>query len=145
VRRQTSFLRVRAVGIAVAIGTATVLAGCGGGSSATPATSGAAATGQASGSPSRTGGRFDAAEQAKIRQCLEAAGISVPTFTRPSNLPSGQRPTFPSGSARPSGGFGGEFADPKVQAALKACGITLPTRRPSGSPGAGAPTGSPTS
>jgi hypothetical protein len=122
------------------------LSGCGGGSTASTSAStptGAAGATEASGA---AGPRFDAAKQQKIRQCLEAAGISMPTLTgRPSEVPSGQRPSGPPSGLRPSGspgqGFGGQFADPKVRAALQACGITLPTRRPSGIPAAPATTG----
>ena len=73
----------------------------------------------------------------KIQQCLEAAGLTLPSgsFPLPSGscaLPSGGFPSgeLPSGSfAPPAGGVGG-LNDPKVQAALEACGITLPGRGP---------------
>ena len=126
---------------AVAVVLAGGLAGCGGGSSAgtgTEAAGGPAAAGAPSGG--RGGGfRMDPAQQQKIQDCLKAAGIAVPSFSgRPSGSfsprPSGSRPSGsrPSGSftGRPGGGFGGRFADPKTQAALKACGITLPSRGP---------------
>ena len=65
------------------------------------------------------------------------------TFVRPSGgaFPSGRPTAFPSG--RPTGFAGGGrgfgvFANPQAQAALKACGITLPFH------GGGAP-GAPTS
>ena len=110
------------------------LAGCGGGSSAGAATEtngGPAAAGAPS--AGRSGGfRMDPALQQKVQDCLKAAGIAVPSF---SGRPSGSFSPRPSGS-RPSGSFtrrpggggaGGRYADPKTQAALKACGITLPS------------------
>jgi len=87
------------------------------------------------------GGGFDQEQLDAIRACLEAAGLedAFPTDVpsgQPSDLPS-DRPSdlpsdFPTGGA--SGGPGGPFGalnDPDVQAALQACGIELPTGRPS--------------
>jgi len=124
-----------------------LVAGCGSaaaGSSSGPTTAptSAAAAGGAGNGPG-------AAQFAAIRSCLQAAGIPLPTpSARPSisRSPGEPRPTGP----RPSGGFRGGrlFSDPRVQAALEACGITPPSpgsfRRPSGgsSVGSGA---SPTS
>jgi hypothetical protein len=116
------------------------LTACGGGSSSSTSAS-ATATPSAGPSGAPTGGPFgggiDQAALSKIRKCLTAAGLqdaipsNVPTgrpsgfpTDRPSGLPSG---TLPSGF--PSGGFGA-FADPDVQAALQACGITLPSGGP---------------
>jgi hypothetical protein len=132
-------LRVRLAGAGAAFSLVATLAGCGSGSNPTstsPSVAGTAAAAQLSGTARRTGGRFDPALQTKIQQCLQAAGIPLPTFTRPSNPASSQRPTFASGSPRPGGGLGGRFADPNVRAALQACGISLPTRSP-GATGAG--------
>ena len=103
-----------------------------------------------SGAPGGPGG-FDQDQLDAIQKCLEAAGLGdafptdVPT-DRPSGFPSdgatGEPPTdFPSdlpsdlpsggpGQGGPGGGFE-TFNDPAVQAALKACGIELPTGRPS--------------
>jgi hypothetical protein len=112
-----------------------------GGSSGT-ATAGAAATG--SPGANGPGGGFGGADFTAIQNCLTAAGISLPT---PSGRPSGAaRPTDqprPSGtfngtppadgvrpSGAPDGGFGGGmFQGADVQAALKACGIAVPTGR----------------
>ncbi len=117
------------------MGSALVLAGCGSSSSDTGATHRFS-----SGGPSEFG--ISAAQQRKIRSCLEAAGLAsaVPTG-RPSGVPSGG----PSG-APPSGAPTGElstgapqdgpFGDPEVRAALKACGITLPST-PTGAPTGG--------
>jgi hypothetical protein len=125
-----------------------LLAGCSSGSADAGTAGGGTATPTSAptGSPGQGGGRFggpNSAQFAAIRQCLQAAGIPLPSFSP------GARPSFspgarPSGSRRPrpTGSFDGRrrglFADPKVQAALKACGITLPTGRPAGSAG---PTG----
>jgi hypothetical protein len=123
------------------------LVGCGGSSDATPAS-------QATGTPAangQRGGGFGGVDMTAIQACLTAAGISVPT---PSGMPSGgPRPsgtfngTPPADGVRPSraagqggaggGGGGGMFQSAEVQAALKACGITVPTgrgSRPSGTP-----------
>ena len=100
---------------------ALALAGCG-----STATTASATPGGGGG-----GARMDPAQQQKIDQCLQAAGLPAPSFTpRPSRAPGAPPPTRTPGETR-----GGAFADPKVRAALQACGITVPTRPP----GAGAP------
>lgn len=149
-------LRRRLVAIAVGSLTITggslVLGACGGGTAAGPVVTAntTAAPGGGAGPSGGTGpggrrGGFDPAQLAQVRMCLSAAGITLPT----------PRP-FPSGSARPSrgarpsggfgrgGGFGGVLQSPEAQAALKACGIALPTRRAgrSGAPGGAAPSAS---
>jgi hypothetical protein len=90
----------------------------------------------AGGSPQVDPDQFQA-----IQDCLEAAGLGS---ALPSGVPSGMPSDLPSDmSGMPSdlptdlptdlpsdfGGFpgGGQFDDPQVQAALKACGIELPT------------------
>lgn len=142
--------RFGAAGVLVAV----ALTGCGGSGSATSAaaTSAPSAASTTGGPGGGRQGRFDPAELQKIRDCLTAAGIPVPTPSEglrtfnPSDRPSGPRPsgTRPSGSrpsGAPSGGFrgpaGGMFTDPKVRAALEACGITLPTRPPTRTGAAG--------
>jgi hypothetical protein len=111
-----------------------------GGSATAPASATAAASGSATTGRGGFGAEFD---NPKVVACLKAAGITVPA--RPSgSFSRGARPsgsyTRPSGAVRPSGsrgagGFGGANGT-KIQAALKACGITLPTggfrRIPSG-------------
>jgi hypothetical protein len=116
------------------------LAACGSGSSGSPAS---ASTPSATGAPGPGGARggFGGVDFTKIQACLKAAGISLPTrtdFPRPSgSFSPGPRPSGvgPSG-VRPSGGNfrggadRGLFASAQVQAALKACGITVPTGGP---------------
>ena len=104
-------------------------AACGsGGTTAAPAASAPAASAPA-GAPD---GSFDFA---KIQQCLTAAGIALPSGGSFA-LPSGGIPPRPSGSfappsgsfAPPSGGFpGGGLNNAATLAALKACGIALPS------------------
>lgn len=130
------------------------LAGCGssessGGNgsaaaSGTPTTPVAAPTGGVpSGAPGPGGsGGIDFT---KVQACLKAAGIALPTTLPsgvPSTLPSGgfngtPPPGFtPGASGGPGGPSGGPgfLSDPKAQAALKACGITLPTGPPTAAP-----------
>jgi len=107
------------------------MAACGGSSSSTSSSTGF-----------RPGGAspISAQEQAKIRDCLKAAGIDLPTFPSggpsgfPSAPPSGV-PSFDPNQAPPSGfpgGGNGGFNDPKIQQALTACGISLPTPQANG-------------
>jgi len=98
-------------------------------------------TSTASASPSPGAGNQpgggDPSQLAAIQQCLEAAGLSsalpsggpgaggTPPSGMPTDLPSGM-PTD-----MPSGGPGGALQNPEVQAALEACGISLPSAPPS--------------
>ena len=105
------------------------LAGCGGAAATTNAASGGGMGGG--------GARRDPAEQQKIAQCLQAAGLPVPSFApRPTRAPGEPPPTRTPGQNR----GGGQFADPKVRAALQACGITLPARPPDANGGGTKPT-----
>lgn len=96
----------------------------GDGDSATSASASAGAGG------ARPGG--DPTQLAAIQQCLEAAGLSdampsgMPSDggTPPNGIPTDMPSGMPSGG--PAGGGQGAFQDPEVQAALQACGITLP-------------------
>ena len=133
-RRPT--IRLLALGLTVA--GALSLAACGSSSSAEPAQTESAA-------PGGPGG-FGGADMQKIFACLKAAGIDVPDLPSgmPSGRPSGMPSEMPSGmpsdrpsGARPSGapsdfrGRGGiDFSDAKVAAALKACGIAVPSGMP---------------
>jgi hypothetical protein len=97
--------------------------------------------------PAHEGGAgrdFDPARMQHIRECLTAAGIAMPTPSggfrtfHPSERPTWNGTDGPSGepSHRRRGGAGpGMFADPKVRAALEACGIPVPTHRPTGAAG----------
>lgn len=113
------------------------LAGCGNSTPANSTTSTPAPTAAIpSGAPSNLQGQF-----AKIQECLTAAGIDMkgPGGNLPSGGPTGAPPTGPrptDGSFTPPAGTGQSgLQDPKVKAALEACGISLP-----GGPG-GAPSG----
>ena len=117
------------------------LTACGG--SATGSSAGASGSGAASSGTAGPGGGNNPFASTAVQACLKAAGIAVPTGgaggARPSGTgarPSGARPSgaVPSGGTRPSGaptggGFPGGAANStqsaKIQAALKACGLTL--------------------
>lgn len=109
------------------------VAGCGGSADSTNAA--AAPTSAANG---RQGGqRVDPATQQKITQCLQAAGLPVPSFgARPSRAP-GETPPATPPTRQPGQNGGGAFGNPQVRAALQACGITLPTRPPGAGNGGG--------
>ena len=126
--------------------------------SAAPSSTANAAGGTGRGAGNRQALAGIANELPQIKQCLTAAGIS--TATLPTAIPTGRPSGFarPSGAARPSfnpsdrptnrpsGGFGGFrggagggifsiFSNTADVAALKACGIAVPTftgRRPGG-------------
>jgi hypothetical protein len=128
-----------------------LLTACGSDDSSTDDASepGATTSSAPSGGPSGGPGGFDQEQVDAIRACLEAAGLedAFPTdlpsgqpsgfpsempSDLPSDMPSDLPSDFPSGGASggPGGGFGA-LNDPEVQAALEACGIELPTGRPS--------------
>jgi hypothetical protein len=126
-------------GSAAAVATLAIvtLAACGNSTPAnSPASTPAPTAAIPSGAPSNLQGQF-----AKIQECLTAAGIDIkaPGGNVPSGGPTGAPPTGPrptDGSFTPPAGAGqGGLQDPKVKAALEACGISLP-----GAPG-GAPSG----
>jgi len=112
-------------GSAAAVATIAILtlAACG---NSTPASSTASTPAPTaaipSGAPSNLQGQF-----AKIQECLSAAGIDMkaPGGNLPSGGPTGPRPTDGSFTP-PAGGGQGGLQDPKVKAALEACGISLP-------------------
>ena len=133
---------------------ATALAGCGSSSTSSGATATTTAAPQATTSQSRgqagAPGGFDPAVIQQMQTCLQAAGITMPSapsgvpgggFTPGATPPSGATPGpdggFTPGATPPSGanagpggggpGGGGMFNTPEAKAALKACGITVPT------------------
>ena len=130
-RHRILILPTAALAAALAISACTPSA-----SSAPQATASSAPAGGQASPPAGGGapGGFPAGgDFAKIQQCLQAAGLTLPagsfplpsgSFAPPSGgFPSGQ---IPDGSFAPPAGAGGALNDPKVQAALKACGISLP-------------------
>ncbi|MDP9168123.1 MAG: hypothetical protein M3O32_18985 [Actinomycetota bacterium] len=119
--------RMAVLGVTVCL----LAAACGG------SASGTGSSGKPSPTPTAGGrqGAIDPAQQAKVQQCLSAAGLS-------SSLPSGAPGGFPSGgpggnftpppgggpgpgAGTPPAGFGGG-PSAAVQQALTACGIALP-------------------
>jgi hypothetical protein len=150
---------------------ASALAGCGGSESPSTTTSTAAATGAAgqAGGPGGNDTQMAAIQECLSAAGISlptppsggqpgqngapngAPPSGAPNGTPPSGAPNGTPPsgapngTPPSGmpGAAPGGPGGGMFSDAKVVAALKACGITVPT----GGPGQGgaAPSASATS
>lgn len=136
--------------LALLVGGTLTACGSGGAASGTSTTAAPSATGGA-GQQGGPGG-MDGAQLATIQKCLTAAGISMPTPSgapsgAPSGTPGGQggqgtppNGTPPTGAAGSGPGGGGMFSDAKVVAALKACGLTVPTGGPrptaTGSPSA---------
>jgi hypothetical protein len=132
-------MRARSLAVPLALSGAVLLSACGGGGDGTTTAAPTSAAGDAEGG-ARGGPGFGGEDFQKIQECLTAAGITLPTpsgtFRPPTGTPpsGGPQGTPPSGAPRdggPGGGPGaGRFADPEVQAALTACGITVPTGRP---------------
>lgn len=128
----------------VALAAAGTLVACSGAkaSSGTKSTAAAATASTQSNPDGGPGGFRGLADNPQVKQCLDAAGITLPTPTftgpRPTFSP-GERPTFspgttPSFTRGPGAGgfFGGQNSAEfqKIQQALQACGITLPSRGP---------------
>ena len=126
--KRTTVSLAAATRLAVAaLAVAGLVAGCSG--SASSPSSGSTPTASQSGGFGGPGAGADPALQAKIQECLKAAGIAITVPTgRPSGAPSGMPSGAPSGAAR------GMFDSPQIQAALAACGITLPSRTAGGTP-----------
>jgi hypothetical protein len=122
--------KVVAVG-AGAVVMAASLAACGGSSGGSDASSGSQPQVQPS-----AGGNFQ-----EVQQCLDAAGIKLklpsgapsgfaggtPPSGAPTGAPPSGAPSFDPGQSPPGGAGAGLFNNPKVQRALKACGIELPS------------------
>jgi hypothetical protein len=102
-------------------------AACGGDGTTTASPTASTGAGDGAGQGFRDGEDFR-----KIQECLAAAGITLPTpslrGTPPSGGPDRTPPSGVPGGGAPGGP--GMFSDPDVQAALKACGMTVPTGRP---------------
>jgi hypothetical protein len=128
--------RARLLPALLALPAVLLLSACGGGDGGTTTASPTAAA--------EDGGIRGGEQFRQIRECLTAAGISLPTpsgtrpsGTRPSGPPDGTPPSGgPRGGDGPGGGpgFGQLLDDPQAQAALDACGIAVPTGRPSDAP-----------
>jgi hypothetical protein len=100
---------------------------CGGGSS-----SGTGAQTQPTAQPTASRPAVNPVQNAATRRCLKAAGIKLPKTpagatngTPPSNFTASPNGTPPSNFTPPAGAGG--LNSTKVQQALKACGITVPT------------------
>ncbi len=149
-RTTVSLAAAARLGVA-ALAVVGLVAGCNG--SASSPSSGSTPTASQSGGFGGPGAGADPALQAKIQECLKAAGIAITVPTgRPSGAPSGMPSGAPSGmpsgapsgmpsgapsgmpSGAPSGAARGMFDSPQIQAALAACGITLPSRTAGGTP-----------
>jgi hypothetical protein len=107
------------------------MTGCGSSDNSSDGGSTKSATPSASALPSPPGGGISSAQLKAIRTCLKAAGLSnalptgAPNGGPPSDAPTGAPPTGAPPSGAPDGAPDGaaQMRDPKVQAALKACGI----------------------
>jgi hypothetical protein len=125
--------------IAVALFASATLTACSSGGSKVQAASTPTASPSASGRGTAGGGRANLFSDPKIKQCLTAAGISIPTRAAGARPSGTARPSFTPG-ARPSGtagrgGFGNSAQSAQITAALKACGLSLPSfARPGASP-----------
>ena len=118
------------------------LAACSSSKSSSPATT---PTPSASASPAGApaSGALPSVNISAVQQCLQAAGITLPSGgpggSPPAGAPTqagGSRPAggIPSGAV-PSGAAGGAFGNnPQVLQALQACGITIPSAAPSAAP-----------
>jgi hypothetical protein len=84
-------------------------------------------SGAPSGLPSDAQAQF-----AKIQECLSAAGITLPAPSLPAGATPGGSFSPPAGG----GAGGGQLNDPRVKAALEACGLSLPSGAPGGNPSA---------
>jgi hypothetical protein len=134
--------------VVLVVALAAVLTACSGSNdtsnaSGTPsAGAGGGTSGEVRGVAGRDGRGLDPAQLQRIRECLSAAGLSMPTPSggfrtfnptdRPTDSPT-DSPTDRPTDGRFRGPGGGQFADPRVRAALEACGIAVPTGRPTGS------------
>jgi hypothetical protein len=124
-------IRARLAGLTLlAALAAVVLAACGSSSSTS---SSAAASAGSSGSGTSTTGRAGAnpAARAKLQACLKQHGVTLPSRPAGARRPSGSGGYGGGGYGGPfgggggAGGAGGRFNNPKLRAALKACGANF--------------------
>jgi hypothetical protein len=127
---------VRSATLGLVLALTLLVSGCGGsddsGTAVDDTSSSAPSPGAGGGGPQPDPDQLQA-----IQECLEAAGLgsAVPTGIpsgMPTDLPSDLPTEMPTGMPTDMGsGFpgagGGQFDDPQVRKALKACGIELPT------------------
>jgi hypothetical protein len=147
------------LGFGTAILLTGVLTACGGSGGAATSTASATSSTASSASGAANAGGGDFLQDPQVQACLKAAGISVPTGagSRPTgSFPSGARPSgsftgqppsglpsgIPSGAGGAGGGFGAQATE--IQAALKACGITVSAGNGPGG-GTGIPSAAPSS
>jgi hypothetical protein len=128
-------LRARAVrNGAFALGamtTALVIMACGSSSgSSSSSAAGAASSSSGSASASAGGGRFGTpAQRAKLAACLKQRGVTLPSRPPGGGPPSGSGSGTPPAGG-PGGGRGGFFGggpggNPKLRAAMQACGVNF--------------------
>ena len=115
--------RLHVVAAALTVPAVIGITACGGGSSSS---TGAGAQ------PTASRPAVNPVQNAATRRCLKAAGIKLPKTpagatngTPPSNFTASPNGTPPSNFTPPAGAGG--LNSTKVQQALKACGITVPT------------------
>lgn len=122
-----SVITQRAGLLLAALAACALLTACGSSSSTTKKSTGASSSTSSTASSGR--GRF-LADRAKLTSCLKQHGVTLPTFHRPSASASGPPAGGGFFGARAGAGrfHGGAFANPKLRAALKACGANFPHR-----------------
>jgi hypothetical protein len=156
-RRSSRPIRPAVAGIALLTALLT-LAACGGGSKSTGTTGTTGTTASAAAAAQRGTGRrggFGFAQDPKVRACLQKQGVTLPargagrggprngtlpggangrppdTRTGPTGAAGASGPTVTTGSNGRPGGFRRDPAQfAKLQAAMKACGVQMPARRP---------------
>ncbi len=100
-----------------------LIAACGSASSSTTTTSSAAAASVSSSGASTSGSGGVSARRAALVACLKTHGVTLPARPAGGFRPSSATTTGTSTTPRPGGGA--LFRNPKMQAALKACGANF--------------------
>ena len=109
------------VGLSLLVSGLTFLTGCGSDDPDSPAATASAGPGNL--------GQMDPGQMQKIQECLSAAGLATPSAMptgTPTAMPTGMPTATPTGRP-PNGGGNNTMNSPEAQAALKACGIEMPT------------------